>query len=98
MYQPSEKLQKQVDDVFVYHAPQGSQTERYTMLRKQAHEFACLIITNVPPSRELSMALTRLQEVMMFCNAAIAINEKWSDDGKLFREIQPGVFSTMTGG
>lgn len=65
----------QIDNVFVYHAPKGDQVERYAALREGARQFALQLQDMVPESREKSLALTHLQEVMMWANAGIAINE-----------------------
>lgn len=64
-----------VDNVFMYHPPSGTQAARYESLREKAKELAKLIQTSTPESREQSLALTHLQETVMFANAAIAINE-----------------------
>ena len=40
-----------------------------------AHEFAIFLTKTCPESRELSLALTHLEEAVMQANAAIARNE-----------------------
>lgn len=60
---------------FTYHPPTADQASRYTALRAEALVFARLIVTHCPSSAERSTALTRLDEVVMFANAAIARNE-----------------------
>jgi hypothetical protein len=60
---------------FTYHPPKGDQVERYQAIRDTGLEFARMIIFNTPVSREQSLALTHLEEVVMFANAAIARNE-----------------------
>lgn len=60
---------------FSYHAPQGDQPERYQEIRATAARFADLIVSTTPESREQSLALTALDEVVMFANAAIARRE-----------------------
>lgn len=65
-----------VNNVFCYHAPHGDQADRYVALREKAKELAVLIQTTTPDSREQSVALTNLQQTVMWANAAIAINEK----------------------
>ena len=65
-----------VDNIFQYHAPHGDQQARYVALREKAKELAVLIQTTTPESREQSVALTNLQQTVMWANAAIAINEK----------------------
>jgi len=65
-----------IEEVFTYHKPITNQPERYESLRNTAKEFAKLIEISCPESREKSIAFTKLQEAVMFANAAIAINEK----------------------
>jgi hypothetical protein len=67
---------EQIVNTFTYHAPFGDQIERYQDLRNRAKELALLIEACCPESREKSLAFTKLQEAIMFANAAIAINEK----------------------
>ncbi len=60
---------------YSYHAPTGSQIRRYEVLRAACLELAELIVEHTPTSREQSTALTHLDGVMFFANAAIARNE-----------------------
>jgi hypothetical protein len=62
-------------DIFTYHAPSGNQVARYTELRLRALDLAWIIEANCPESREKSLALTNLQQAIMWANASIAINE-----------------------
>ena len=55
--------------------PQPGQPERYVMLRDKAKELAMLLADECPDSREKSLALTKLEESIMWANAAIARNE-----------------------
>ena len=64
-----------IDEIFKYHAPKEGQQEKYEALRSKAKELAYLIDELTPQSREKSLSLTKLQETVMFANAAIAINE-----------------------
>jgi hypothetical protein len=64
-----------LNNVFRYHAPKGDQAQRYERLRTQARTLAELIQATTPTSREQSLALTNLQQAIMWANAAIAINE-----------------------
>lgn len=75
MYTPSEQQLEQNRKAFHYHAPKDGQPERYGRLRDMAGTLANAYITNCPPSRELSLALTKLEEAVMWSNAAIARNE-----------------------
>jgi len=62
-------------NTFTYHAPKLDQLERYEAIRSQARDLACNLMAMCPPSRELSLALTHLEEAVMQANAAIARNE-----------------------
>ena len=64
-----------INNVFSYHAPKGDQAERYTIIRETAKELARVIDEKCPDSREKSLALTNLQQAVMWANASIAINE-----------------------
>ena len=66
----------QIDNIFTYHKPFGSQPERYGQIRMFARTLAYHIDKACPESREKSLALTNLQQAVMWANAAIAINEK----------------------
>jgi hypothetical protein len=65
----------QIHNIFTYHAPTGSQTSRYVMIREEAKSLALLINASCPESREKSLALTNLQQAIFWANASIAINE-----------------------
>lgn len=60
---------------FTYHAPKDDQPARYERIRADALDFASLLVNNVPESRELSLALTNLEQAVMWANAGIARNE-----------------------
>lgn len=67
---------EQIENNFSYHVPFGSQQERYELLRAKAKELATMINDMTPASREQSLAFTKLEEAVMWANAAIARNEK----------------------
>lgn len=68
-----------LENRFTYHPPKGDQPARYEALRNTALGFARLIVTSCPSSSERSTALTHLDAVVMFANAAIARNEGGSE-------------------
>lgn len=68
-------MNKQIENNFIYHAPKEDQPQRYTNIRNKAREFALLIDELCPDSREKSLAMTKLEECMMWANASIARNE-----------------------
>ena len=61
---------------FTYHSPTEAQRQRYFTIRLAAHDLAMLFNSSCPESRELSLALTKLQEAVMWANASIACREK----------------------
>lgn len=66
---------QQIENNFTYHPPHGDQLQRYQMLRNAAKELAVMISETTKPSREQSLALTKLEEAIMWANAGIARNE-----------------------
>lgn len=74
-YTPSEADKKKIEIAFTYHAPHGDQPERYVEIRDAAKALALLLVVRCPSSRELSLAITHLEECVMFANAAIARGE-----------------------
>lgn len=74
-YEPSERTKAQLDKSFTYHPPKGSQQSRYEAIRDEAKCLAETMVRNAPESRELSLALTNLEQAVMWANAAIARNE-----------------------
>lgn len=68
----SPDLHERVNRDFEYHPPRGNQPELYTEGRRWAREFAHFIVDVAPASREQSLALTKLEEVVFWLNAAIA--------------------------
>ena len=63
-----------------YHKPFGDQFERFDIINNETRNLAKLIMENCPYSRHRQSALTWLEMVRMFANAAIACNEKESDE------------------
>ena len=66
----------QIERIFTYHPPSGTQPNRYVSIRDKAKELAHLINKACPESREKSLALTNLQQSVQMANASIAINEQ----------------------
>ena len=66
----------QINNIFTYHKPFGDQPQRYERLREKAKELAILIEECCEDSREKSLAITNLQQTIMWANASIAINEE----------------------
>lgn len=66
---------QELETRFTYHAPSGDQAERYQRIRAAAAQFAAMLDGLVPESREKSLALTNLEQAVMWSNAAIARRE-----------------------
>lgn len=66
---------EELESRFTYHAPKDGQPERYERIRYKAKMLAAYINENCPESREKSLALTKIEEAVMWANAAIARNE-----------------------
>ena len=67
-------MNAQIENNFKYHSPKEGQPEKYTQLREKAKELAYLIEELAPQSREKSLAITKLEESVMWANASIARN------------------------
>ena len=63
------------DRKFKYHELKEGQAEKYNNIRATAKQFALLIEQSVPDSREKSLAITKVEEAMMWANSGIARNE-----------------------
>lgn len=70
-----ENIIERIENSFTYHPPKGTQQERYVELRDSAKGLAKMIANYVPPSREQSLAITKLEEAIMWANKGIACNE-----------------------
>jgi hypothetical protein len=68
-------VRQRIESDFTYHPPKGDQTARYEHLRDTAKALAYHIVEMTPESREQSLALTNLEQAVMWANAAIARNE-----------------------
>lgn len=75
MYPINDQDKIDIENRFTYHAPKNDQAARYVKIRDQALLMAFMIMENVPPGRQRSLALTALEEVTMRANAGIAQGE-----------------------
>ena len=72
---PTDAEQERLKNNFTYHPPKGDQTEKYELIRDAAKAFAWVLLRLCPESRELSLAITHLEDAVMWANSAIARNE-----------------------
>lgn len=68
-------MKNQIENNFKYHAPKEGQPEKYESIRQVAKILATTIDKLCPDSREKSLAMTNLEQAVMWANAAIARNE-----------------------
>lgn len=61
----------EVERRFDYHAPSGEAKDMHGALRADAKRFA-MTLTNLPESREKSLAFTAFEEATFWAHAAIA--------------------------
>ena len=64
--------QAELDRRFDYHQPDAGGVATHTLLRSELKRAAEVVVCNTPPSREQSLALTKLEEAMFWANAALA--------------------------
>lgn len=68
MKQPNNDLENR----FTYHKPTPEKAEKYPLIRDKAKELAYLIQELTPDGREKSLAITKLEESVMWANAGIS--------------------------
>mgnify|MGYP003291818699 CR=1 FL=1 len=66
---------EQIENAYTYHSPHGEQIELYQTIRYKAKMLAAYLNEKLPDSREKSLAMTKLEEAVMWANASIARNE-----------------------
>ena len=71
--------QLNLDNIYTYHAPFGDQTVRYAVIRETAKSLAEYLQAFCPDSRERALAMTNLEQAVMWANASIARNEQPDD-------------------
>jgi len=74
-YPIPEKMRRRLVTEFTYHTPRADQIPRYGTIRALALTFATMIVELTPPSREQSLALTKIGEAVHQANAAIERGE-----------------------
>ena len=69
------ELNERIEKNFTYHSPKtDGQKADYEVIRNKAKELAYVLDGSCHPSRELSLAMTKLEEVVSWANASIARN------------------------
>ena len=62
----------ELENRFTYHAPKEGQPILYEEIRNYGKAMATVLIRLCPESRERSLAMTKIEEAVMWANAAIA--------------------------
>lgn len=65
-------MNETIERNFTYHKPTEFKQQVYPKLRDKAKELAYLINDLVPDGREKSLAMTKLEEVVMWANAGVS--------------------------
>jgi len=68
-------MNEHIENNFKYHAPKEGQQEKYQSLREKGKELAEMIDELCPKSREAALAMTNLEQSVMWANASIARNK-----------------------
>jgi hypothetical protein len=68
-------MNEKLENSFTYHPPKGDQATRYETLRTLAKGLAIAFDELCPNSREKSLAITNLEQAVMWANKSIASNE-----------------------
>lgn len=74
-YPISDLDRAEIEKRFTHHPPRENQIRRYEFVRKLAKRIATFLTEVCPPSRELALAMTNLEQAVFWANAAIARNE-----------------------
>lgn len=65
---------QKMEKIFTYHKPKKEQERIFVEIRAKALDLGSYIDSYVPEGKEREMALTKLEEVVMWANAAVARN------------------------
>jgi len=68
-------MDPKIENNFKYHAPKDGQPKKYEEIRDGGLYLALMIDELCPGSREKALAMTKLEECVMWANASIARNE-----------------------
>lgn len=73
----TDEVAAQVKDQFEYHRWDEEKTAKGVAVRAALENASLVIIENVPPSADRSVALRKLREARMDCNSAITHDGKY---------------------
>lgn len=64
--------ERELESRFSHHVPDVAKQVLHSRIRQECHKLAALVDRDCPPGREQSIAMTKIEEAMMWANAAIA--------------------------
>jgi hypothetical protein len=64
--------QNDLDNRFTYHPPSEDRARAHVMIRESGKTFAEMVNEYTPDGREKSLALTKIEEAVMWANASLA--------------------------
>lgn len=70
-HSPTER-ERELDRRFSYHPPTGPVIQAHIQMRKMTRQIAEEIQLYVPPGREHALAMTKIEEALLWANAGIA--------------------------
>jgi hypothetical protein len=70
----TEDEREKLEQSFKYHPPMAREMDSYQALRDAGKHMATLVMVCCPESRERLLAITKLEEAVMWANKAIAVN------------------------
>lgn len=72
--QPRGITSDDLNNRFAFHPASDSTGPQHAEVRRQCFVLAEFLVASIPPGREASLAITAIEESMMWANAAIARN------------------------
>lgn len=62
----------ELENRFKFHPADEKAGRKHEQIRHQCHQLAATVQMMTPPGREQSLAITKIEEAMMWANASIA--------------------------
>lgn len=66
-----------IENKFTYHKPTEKEKRVYVEIRAKGKDFAQCLLDNVVPGQERENALMKIEEAVMWANAAVAREPKY---------------------
>lgn len=66
---------EELQNRFLYHRPSPEAAQTHALISARTYELACWLVEVLPEGRDLSLALTHLEDCRMRANAALAMTQ-----------------------